>query len=253
MKKLKVVGTPAKIYKNTSFITGMFNSSLEVNRFMGAKIRTVSGIRGEIKKSVNEGQPGTFRATFEDKIKLSDIVFLRTWMPVELEQFCVPIKNFIKEDLGLMRSIAQLRIDSQTPIEVNPDSIYNPSAIVRKEVKPGPLKIPKKLEEALPYRSKPKKDKKRRNVSYMTARQRAIVVEPEEKRKMRFMSALYTVKNDKIAKAKVKMQEKRLEKNKKEARLQDKLNVARKALKKRGYREQGKAEARAKKKIRVEE
>ena len=85
VKKLKLVGTPTKIYKNTSFISGMFNSDLEVSRFEGASIKTVSGIRGQVKKALREGQPGSFRATFEDKIVMSDIVFCRTWMPVEIK------------------------------------------------------------------------------------------------------------------------------------------------------------------------
>mmetsp|Transcript_13059 Transcript_13059/g.13111 ORF Transcript_13059/g.13111 Transcript_13059/m.13111 type:complete len:162 (-) Transcript_13059:10-495(-) len=94
-KKLKLVGTPSKVYKNTAFITGMFNSELEVAKFEGAKIKTVSGIRGQIKKPVREGDPGTFRASFEDKILLSDIVICRLWVPVEVKQYYNPVTSLL--------------------------------------------------------------------------------------------------------------------------------------------------------------
>lgn len=50
MKKIKLVGHPCKIFKKTALIKDMFTSDLEIARFEGAAVRTVSGIRGQVKK-----------------------------------------------------------------------------------------------------------------------------------------------------------------------------------------------------------
>jgi len=109
MKKLKLVGEPFKIFKNTAFIRNMFNSSLEVAKFENAALKTVSGIRGSIKKSIKEGPEGSYRATFEDKILLSDIVFCRTWYQVEPEKFWNPIVGFGK--MRLMKTTFEVKKD----------------------------------------------------------------------------------------------------------------------------------------------
>jgi ribosome biogenesis protein BMS1 len=130
VKKLKLVGHPAKIFKNTAFVRGMFNSDLEVAKFEGAKLRTVSGIRGSIKKAVGPGSDkGTFRATFEDKILMSDIVFCRTWVPVEPARYYNPVCSLLLGDGEKwrgMRTTAEIRRAEGIPIPVNKDSLYKP-------------------------------------------------------------------------------------------------------------------------------
>ena len=246
VKKLKLVGTPTKIYRNTAFLTGMFNSDLEVNRFEGASIKTVSGIRGQVKKALREGQPGSFRATFEDKILMSDIVFCRTWMPVDIKKYYNPVTNHLTstEQWRGMKSKAQLMIETETPIEVNPDSIYMP--IERHERPFKKLFVPKRLEEALPFASKPKNESKRTRQSYVT--KRAVVMEKDEKKKLSFIQALNTIRNEKVAIRKKKRVEKNVEKAKKNAVTDAIINEARKIKKKRQYRNEGKQDASREKK-----
>eukprot|EP00566_Odontella_aurita_P003905 CAMPEP_0113565530 /NCGR_PEP_ID=MMETSP0015_2-20120614/22227_1 /TAXON_ID=2838 /ORGANISM="Odontella" /LENGTH=1263 /DNA_ID=CAMNT_0000467735 /DNA_START=127 /DNA_END=3914 /DNA_ORIENTATION=- /assembly_acc=CAM_ASM_000160 len=247
VKKLKLVGSPTKIFKNTAFVEGMFNSMLEVSRFEGASIRTVSGVRGQVKKALNHGRPGTFRATFEDKIVMSDIVFCRTWMPVEIKQYYNPVSSLLlgggRKGKGEgskwrgMKPKGQLQVETNTPIEVKPDSIYKP--IVRPEKKFNKLRIPKRLEESLPYKSKSKDEhKKKKGKSYVS--KRAVVMDSSERKKHAFVAAVNAIRNEKTSKKKVRNAERRAEKAKDDAKTQERIDAARKVNKKREYRADGK-------------
>lgn len=103
--KLKLVGFPYLIRKRTALIQNMFNSQTEASAFEGSSIRTVSGIRGTIKKALRAGSkgwlPGSFLATLEEHPLLSDIVYTRAWVPVEIKRVYYPVINLLMPSLHL--------------------------------------------------------------------------------------------------------------------------------------------------------
>ncbi|XP_042315798.1 LOW QUALITY PROTEIN: ribosome biogenesis protein BMS1 homolog [Sceloporus undulatus] len=205
VKKLKLTGFPFKIYKNTAFIKGMFNSVLEVAKFEGAAIRTVSGIRGQIKKALRTPE-GAFRATFEDKLLMSDIVFMRTWYPVSTPAFYNPVTSLLKpvgeKDFWAgMKTTGQLRHEKGIRLKQNKDSLYK--QIVREKKHFNKLHIPKALQKALPFKSKPKMREGKGKVTKDKWRP-AVIREPHEKKIAALLSALSTVHSYKLKKAKLK-------------------------------------------------
>lgn len=238
VKKLKLTGYPYKVFKNTAFVRDMFTSALEVAKFEGANIRTVSGIRGQVKKHLPKPD-GAFRATFEDKILMSDIVFLRAWYPIKPRKFYNPVTSLLlssKTDWEGMRLTGQVRreLNERAPQKV--DSIYKP--IERKERRFNPLKISKSLQADLPFASKPKVLKKQKEQSYLE--KRAVILEPEEKKIYTLMQQIHTLKNEKNRKRKIKNTEKRQEFEKKLAKIEAVTKVKEGERRKEFFRKEGK-------------
>ncbi|KAI5291796.1 Glycoside hydrolase 2 (Mannanase, beta-galactosidase) [Ascosphaera aggregata] len=209
VKKLKLKGYPYQIFRNTAFIKGMFNSALEVAKFEGASIRTVSGIRGQIKRALGKPE-GCFRATFEDKILMSDIVFLRAWYPVKPHRFYNPVTNLLdaEEHRGWkqMRLTGEVRRDEGIPTPLEKDSQYHKFERPTRHF--NPLRVPRQLAAELPFKSQIVKMRPQRRDTYL--QKRAVVLGGEEKRARALMQQLATLRNEKVAK-RAAAQEKRRE------------------------------------------
>lgn len=206
VKKLKLVGHSYKIFRNTAFIKDMFSNSLEVAKFEGASIRTVSGIRGEIKRALSKPE-GYFRATFEDKILMSDTVFLKTWYPVKVKQFYNPVTSLLlskHQEWKGMRLTGQVRAEQNIPTPLEKDSAYK--KIEREERRFNPLKVPKSIQKELPFKSQIKQMKPQKKQSYLV--KRAVVVDGDEKKMRDLVNKINTLKKDKEAKRKAKKNEK---------------------------------------------
>eukprot|EP01129_Flabellula_baltica_P013705 TRINITY_DN6420_c0_g1_i1.p1 TRINITY_DN6420_c0_g1~~TRINITY_DN6420_c0_g1_i1.p1 ORF type:complete len:1065 (-),score=328.05 TRINITY_DN6420_c0_g1_i1:435-3395(-) len=204
VKKLKLIGYPYDIKKNTAFIRDMFNSRLEVAKFIGATIRTVSGIRGQVKKP--EKDKGNFRATFEDKILMSDIVFLRTWYGVQPKEYYNPVTDLLipdKNEWKGMKTVYQLRKERNLSIPEKKDSEYK--EIHRKEKIFAPVSLPASLQDRLPFKSLPKNQKKRSRPTL--EQRRAVILEKPEKQRLQLLTELGAIKNQTEAHKKQKRKE----------------------------------------------
>lgn len=243
VKKLKLTGTPAKVFKNTAFIKDMFTSKLEVAKFEGANIKTVSGIRGQIKKPLSKPE-GHFRATFEDKVLMSDIVFLRCWYSIEPRRFYNPIISHLSDThstFPTMRLTGKIRYDEnlKTPNPVN--SIYKPITNRQEVRKFNPLKISKTLQANLPFDSKLKNMAKQNKDNYL--KQRAVVMSQEEKHVVTLLQQMRTVQKAKDTKRKEKKQENRVKRKEVVAEEEERKKKKRKEAMAEVYKSQGQKEA----------
>ncbi|KKY36039.1 putative gtp binding protein bms1 [Diaporthe ampelina] len=233
VKKLKLTGTPYKIFKNTAFIKDMFNTSLEIAKFEGASIKTVSGIRGQIKRALSKPE-GHFRATFEDKILLSDIVFLRAWYPIKPHRFYNPVTNLVGWQRA--RLTGEIRAEQALPTPQNKDSQYR--RIERTERHFNPLRVPRKLAADLPYKSQIVQTKAQKKPTYM--QKRAVVLGGEEKKARDLMQKLTTIRKDVAEKRKAKKDENRAAFKKKMADMAEKKAAREKRETKEWWSREGK-------------
>lgn len=211
----------------------MFNSALEIAKFEGAAIKTVSGVRGQIKRALSKPD-GHFRAAFEDKILLSDIVFLRAWYPVKPHRFYNPVTNLI--GWQSMRLTGEIRRDESIDTPQLKNSQYR--KIERKTRRFNPLRVPKALAAELPFKSQIIQTKPQKKQTYM--QKRAVVVRGEEKKARDLMQKLTTIRKDVVEKRRAKKEEKRAEHRKRVAETEERLESRQKKDTKAYWEREGK-------------
>ncbi|KAI1775310.1 DUF663-domain-containing protein [Hypoxylon cercidicola] len=234
VKKLKLTGAPYKIFKNTAFIKDMFNTSLEIAKFEGAAIKTVSGIRGQIKRALSKPD-GHFRATFEDKILISDLVFLRAWYPIKPHRFYNPVTNLLG-NWQPMRLTGEVRRDQGIPTPQDRNSRYRPVERAARHF--NPLKVPRALAAELPFKSQIVQTKPQKRRTYL--QKRAVVLGGEERKARDLLQKLTTIRKDAVARRRAKKDEKRAEFRKKMEAMGEKKEAREKREKQEYWRREGK-------------
>ena len=244
VKKLKLTGHPYKIFRNTAFIKDMFSTALEIAKFEGASIRTVSGIRGQIKRALSKPD-GHFRATFEDKILMSDIVFLRAWYPVKPHRLYNPVTNLLEEkSIGEtinegwkgMRLTGEVRAAENIPTPQQKNSAYR--TIERPTRHFNPLRVPRQLAADLPFKSQIAQMKPQKKPTYL--QKRAVVLGGEEKKARDLMQKIMTLRNEKVAKRRVAQEARKVGYRKKMAENKEKKDEREKRERDDYWRKEGK-------------
>ena len=139
---------------------------------------------------------------------MADIVFLRAWYSIQPRQFYNPVTSLLLSDKSHwqgMRLTGQVRRDEgiKTPLSVN--SHYK--RVERPPRRFNPLKIAKKLQASLPYASKPRAMKAQSSKTYM--QQRAVVMEPDEKKAVALLQQIKALRKDQVARRKEKQNERK--------------------------------------------
>eukprot|EP00981_Chlorochromonas_danica_P014908 scaffold9386_cov154-Ochromonas_danica.AAC.15 len=214
-------------------------------------------------------------------VLVSDIVICRMWVPVPVKDWYVPVSSLFapydyhradvqNNNLVLMRNTAQIRREEKIAIPLVKDSLYKPIERLPREFKK--LTIPTKLQEQLPFASKPKNSQpvaqtKSKNAFLDTSvslqkrsrirahveggsPMRAVLSEPTERRERALLSMLSTVRKDKVAKREAAATARAAEKAKAKQREAARFEDVHKVERKRKYREAGQREAAVERKSR---
>ncbi|KAL6757413.1 hypothetical protein V8C86DRAFT_1690558 [Haematococcus lacustris] len=282
VKKLKLVGRPVKVSHHTAFIQGMFNSQLsgpsnpsEAQALLAKPLVAQEQGRHALDQGHGSGplpsfqpaarfsgaQPGrvfklgTQGLGYYPDSGLSKEGRAAAPTPTTLLPAPGPVHSSAPGSSGGatpaagaagwlgMRTTGELRRAVGQGAPRQPDSLYRD--IVRAPRQFNPLKIPKTLQAALPFKTKPKVMVARpKNGRKTLDQKRAVVLEPGERKAVTLLQQLQTIRNEKAAKRREQQARKSGERAKKqeiEASWRGKLNKERR---KDRYREQGKEQKR---------
>jgi len=171
-------------------------------------------------------------------------VFLRCWVSVAAQKFCSMATTLLDKDRlrdgeWRMKTTREIRQARQLAIPAKQDSFYKD--IERTDPHFAKQKLPKRLESSLPYASKPKNFAAKKDYKITSERkkstfkERAVVLEKEEKNQRKFVSNLHSIRSERDKKRKASKKRSREKREKEIKRNDEKHAEVTKANKKRKF------------------
>jgi ribosome biogenesis protein BMS1 len=174
-------------------------------------------------------------------------VVCKCWINVEPKKFYHPVVDV--KDWRPAKLIGQLRHEQGLAVPNNPDSEYG-KQLVRAERKFNSLRIPKSLEAALPFKTKPKNDAKQSKNKMR--RKTAIISSDRERQINSLLERLHVVRSEKRKLRAAASSKKKATKRVKDKFIQDKRDEHTKEAKKKRYVKEGKQEGQRRKAMRLD-
>jgi len=142
-------------------------------------------------------------------VLMSDIIFLRAWFPVRPHRFYNPVTNLLEgghaDQWSGMRLTGQVRAEQSLPTPKEKNSAYRP--VERQNRHFNPLRVPRKLQADLPFKSQLVQMKPQKKDTYV--QKRAVVLGGEEKVARRLMQQVMSLRNEKVEKRRAKQEERK--------------------------------------------